>query len=219
LVSHLHFDHLHLPSLRKLDPRTRLLAPQGTARILARTRPALSVRVEEVTPGDVIDLGGVVIRAVPAVHDGRRHPLSHHGGPALGFVIDGVKDFQDPTRVWFAGDTGLFAGMTDLWPVDVAVIPVGGWGPTLGPTHLDPTQAAEAVRRVGANDAIPIHYGTFWPTGLRLLNPRVFQQRFVEPGTRFATALNSCCPTSTPHLLNAGGTATVVDPGHHDRRP
>jgi L-ascorbate metabolism protein UlaG (beta-lactamase superfamily) len=217
VVSHLHFDHLHVPSLRTLDPRMRIVAPQGTARILVRAAPAFSSRVDEVVPGDVVDLGGVVIRAVPAAHDGRRHPMAHHGGPALGFVID--TGVEDPTRVWFAGDTGLFACMSDLWPVDVAVVPVGGWGPTLGPTHLDPAQAAEAVRRVGANDSIPIHYGTFWPAGLRSLNPRVFQERFVEPGTRFAAALRDCCPTSTAHLLKAGGTATVADPGHHEMGP
>jgi L-ascorbate metabolism protein UlaG (beta-lactamase superfamily) len=214
LVSHLHFDHLHVPSLRSLDPRMRFVGPPGAAAILARAAPAFSCRVDEVRPGDVVDLGGLMIRAVPAAHDGRRHPLSHHGGAALGFVIDG--GVKDPTRVWFAGDTGLFSGMDDIWPIDVAVVPIGGWGPTLGPTHLDPTQAAEAVRRVGASDAIPIHYGTFWPVGLRPLKPRVFQQRFIEPGPRFAAALRSCCPMSTAHLLKPGGTAIVPDPGHHE---
>jgi L-ascorbate metabolism protein UlaG (beta-lactamase superfamily) len=217
VVSHLHFDHLHIPTLRALDPRLRIVAPRGTTRMLIRAAPQFSSRVDELAPGDVVDLGGVVIRAVSAAHDGRRHPLSHHRGPALGFVIESATEC--PTRVWFAGDTGLFAGMSDLWPIDVAVIPVGGWGPTLGPTHLDPVQAAEAVRRVGANDSIPIHYGTFWPTGLRSLSPHVFQQRFIEPGARFAAALKQSCPASTAHLLSAGATATIADPGHHQVSP
>jgi len=121
-------------------------------------------------------------------------------------------------RVWFAGDTGLFTGMSDFRPVDVAVIPIGGWGPTLGPTHLDPTQAAEAVRRVGAKDAVPVHFGTFWPLGLRHIHRPSFLQGFVEPGPRFAAALAACCPRSTAHLLEVGNTATVYDPGH-DQTP
>jgi L-ascorbate metabolism protein UlaG (beta-lactamase superfamily) len=213
LVSHLHFDHLHVPSLRALSPGARIVAPRGTVRLLARTAPALSRRVEEVAPGEAVAIDGVVVRAVPAAHDGRRSPLSRHGGPALGFVMEAVD--EGLTRVWFAGDTGLFPGLDDLWPVDVAIVPVGGWGPTLGPAHLDPAQAAEAVRRVGAKDAIAVHYGTFWPTGLRLISPRTFRQRFAEPGARFVAALGAVCPSSTAHRLSAGSTVTVHRPGHN----
>jgi L-ascorbate metabolism protein UlaG (beta-lactamase superfamily) len=212
VVSHLHFDHLHLPSLRKLSPEVRIVAPVGTARVLARAASAISRRVEEVSPGQAVDVDGVVIRAVRAAHDNRRSPLSHYCAPPLGFIIE--AGLEDPTRVWFAGDTGLFTGMSDFRPVDVAVIPIGGWGPTHGPSHHDPIQAAEAVRRVGAKDAVPVHFGTFWPLGLRYINRLSFRQRFVEPGPRFAAALATCCPTSTAHVLKVGNTATVYDPGH-----
>jgi L-ascorbate metabolism protein UlaG (beta-lactamase superfamily) len=216
VISHLHFDHLHLPSLRKLGSETRIIAPVGTARAVARAAPAISRRVEEVAPGEAVEVDGVSIRAVPAEHDDRRSPLSHYRAPPLGFIIEAGS--QNPTRVWFAGDTGLFGGMSDFRPVDVAVIPIGGWGPTLGPTHLDPTQAAEAVRRVGANDAVPVHFGTFWPIGLRYINRLSFRQRFVEPGPRFEAALAACCPMSTAHLLKVGDTATIPPPGH-DQAP
>jgi L-ascorbate metabolism protein UlaG (beta-lactamase superfamily) len=216
LVSHLHFDHLHVPSLRRLSPHVRIIGPKGTARTLTQA-PEISHHVQEVTPGDVVTIGGVVLRAVPAAHDGRRSPLSSYEGPALGFVIE--TDVEVSTRVWFAGDTGLFAGMNDLRPIDVAVIPIGGWGPSLGPSHLDPTHAAEAVHRVGANDAIPIHYGTFWPTGLRRIHPSSFQQRFIDPGSRFAAALGARCPSVTAHLLKPGDTAIVSHPGHSDLCP
>jgi L-ascorbate metabolism protein UlaG (beta-lactamase superfamily) len=213
VVSHLHFDHLHLPSLRRLSPEVRIVAPVGTARVLARAAPAISRRVEEVAPGGTVDVDGVVIRAVGAAHDDRRSPLLHYRAPPLGFIIEAGS--VDPTRVWFAGDTGLFAGMSDFWPVDVAVVPIGGWGPTLGPAHLDPAEAAEAVRRVGASDAVPVHFGTFWPLGLQYISRLSFRQRFVEPGPRFVAALATCCPTSTAHLLKVGNTATVYHPGHH----
>ncbi len=93
--------------------------------------------------------------------------------------------------MWFAGDTGLFDAMRDIGPVDVALVPVGGWGPTLGPHHLNPEQAAESVRRVGARHAIPIHYGTFWPAGLRTVAPGQFHRKCIDPGRRFAAALGA----------------------------
>jgi L-ascorbate metabolism protein UlaG (beta-lactamase superfamily) len=51
--------------------------------------------------------------------------------------------------------------------IDVALLPVWGWGPRLGPGHLDPTRAAEAVARLRPRVAIPIHWGTLWPMAMR----------------------------------------------------
>ncbi|WP_375483741.1 MBL fold metallo-hydrolase [uncultured Jatrophihabitans sp.] len=183
IVSHLHADHLHVPSLRRLGPDVRLVAPRGAAALLRRPLPELSV--DEVGPGEVLDLGGVTLSVVPARHDGRRLPGSRHVGPALGYVLA-----AEGRRVWFAGDTGLFDGMRDIGPVDIALVPVGGWGPTLGPEHLDPVQAAEAVRRVGAADAVPIHYATLWPVGLRSVSPALYARKCQAPGREFAAALD-----------------------------
>jgi L-ascorbate metabolism protein UlaG (beta-lactamase superfamily) len=212
IVSHLHLDHLHVPSLRLLSAGTRIVAPNGAGRVIRSTAPGLARRVEEVGPGDIVDLGGVRLRAVPAEHDGRRWPMSGLGPPALGYVLETGGDAHDDVgrqRVWFAGDTGLFAGMGELGPLDVAIVPVGGWGPGLGPTHLDPVQAAEAVRRSGACDAVPIHYGTLWPAGLRIVQPASFRRYFADPGTRFASELAAVCPDSRAHVLGHGQTATI----------
>ncbi len=114
-----------------------------------------------------------------------------------------------PARVWFAGDTGLFGAMARIGPIDVALVPVGGWGPTLGPTHLDPARAVEAVRRVAAHDAVPIHYGTFWPTGLRRLHPASFHRCFAGPGARFAELLAAAVPRVRTHVLGHGRTVTI----------
>ena len=212
LVSHLHFDHLDVPSLRQLSLSTRIVAPDGAVRALRRSAPDVAQRIEEVVPCDIVNLDGVRIRAVPAKHDGRRSPLSRFSGPALGFIIEN-DDAEIPTRIWFAGDTGLFAAMSQLAPIDVAVVPVGGWGPNLGPTHLDPEQAAEAVRRVGAGDAIPIHYGTLWPSGLRRVHPASFRRGFTDPGTKFATELARSCPGATAHVISQGQTVTIHGSG------
>ena len=198
VISHLHADHLHLPSLRRLAPGTRVVAPHGAAALLRRL-PGLVV--DEVGPGDTIDVGGVQVTAVPAAHDGRRLPGSRHVGPALGFVLAG-----DGRRVWFAGDTGLFDDLAEIGPVDVALVPVGGWGPTLGPEHLDPVQAAEAVRRVQARDAVPVHFGTLWPVGLRALSPDLFARRCRAPGREFEAAVGDGVRA---HVVPVGGSVEL----------
>jgi L-ascorbate metabolism protein UlaG (beta-lactamase superfamily) len=202
VVSHLHGDHLHIPSLRQLPAATTLIAPSGSRALLARPASALADRVHEVNVGDEVACSeSVRITAVTAAHDGRRMPGSRHIGPALGFVIE-----SGATRVWFAGDTGLFDDLALIGPVDIAVVPVGGWGPTLGPEHLDPRRATEAVRLVGARVAIPIHYGTFWPVGLRHVHRANFRRLFVDPGARFADEMASACPDVSVHVLASGET-------------
>ena len=105
--------------------------------------------MREVGPGDSIELGGLRIDAVEADHDGRRHP----GGvraPALGYVLRGSRS------IYFAGDTDLFAGMAAFAPLDVALLPMAGWGSKVGPAHLDgrrnegSTAPAEAFLRAAA---------------------------------------------------------------------
>ena len=114
--------------------------------------------VTEVVEGDVVNFGGVRVIAVPALHDGRRL-LFGESAAALGYVVEGSR------RVYLAGDTGLFGGMEELRPLDAAALPVWGWGPTLGPGHLSPEEAAEAVVLLDPRIAVPIHYGTYGPIG------------------------------------------------------
>ncbi len=204
VISHLHHDHLHVPSLRLLDRTTRIVAPVGAAKALQRWDSGLAIRVEEVDIGESVDVEGVRLTAVPAFHEGRRSPVSRHIGPAVGYVLAAPG-----VTTWFAGDTGLFDGLGDIGPVDVAVVPVGGWGPTLGETHLDPTQAAEAVRRVGAAHAVPVHYGTFWPMGLREAWPDGLARHFSSPGKAFETALAQVRPAAVAHVLGQGETAEI----------
>ena len=203
VVSHLHADHLHVPSLRRVTRSARIVVPRGAAALLQRIAPDLVGRIEEIGPGGCITSGNVTVRAVAAHHDGRRVPGSPYRAPALGYVVSSAQ-----RSVWFAGDTGLFDEMSALGPFDTALVPVGGWGPTLGPEHLDPWQAAEAIRRVRARHAVPIHYGTYWPIGLRRVAPGVFRRRFHDPGHDFAAALDDVAGASA-HVLLPGESVTL----------
>ncbi|MEZ3178779.1 MBL fold metallo-hydrolase [Streptomyces pimonensis] len=195
LVSHLHADHLHVPSLARLAPGTRLLVPRGARRAVPGLRRLTHLVVSEVAPGDVTRVGGLVVRAVPARHDGRRLPVGPHRSPALGYVLEGEA------RTYFAGDTGLFDEMAkEVGPVDVALLPVGGWGPYLGEGHLDAGRAAEALARLGASSAVPVHYGTYWPIGMDAVRPHEFH----APGHEFERQAARHAPGASVHRLEHG---------------
>ncbi|MEW2403107.1 MBL fold metallo-hydrolase [Streptomyces sp. NPDC046862] len=195
LVSHLHADHLHVPSLARLAPGTRLLLPRGASRQVPGLRRLAHLRLTEVAPGDETHVGDLVIRTVTARHDGRRLPFGPHRSPALGFVIEGTA------RTYFAGDTGLFESMADeVGPIDVALLPVGGWGPYLGPGHLDAGRAAQALARLMPRSAVPVHYGTYWPIGLEAVRPHEFH----APGHEFARLATTHAPGVTVHRLGHG---------------
>ncbi|MGH2611008.1 MAG: MBL fold metallo-hydrolase, partial [Tepidiformaceae bacterium] len=178
VVSHLHQDHFDPPSLARLGSDLPLVVPSGAGPFARREGLQSAV---ELAPGASVELAGVSVRAVHAVHDGRRFPL----GPtadAVGYLLT-----KEDCVVYFAGDTALFDGMATLGaPVDVALLPVWGWGPHLRGGHLTPRQAAEAVRLVRPAFAIPIHWGTYWPRGLgwyrrgRLTAPAVEFRDHVE---------------------------------------
>ena len=201
LLSHLHADHCHLASLRLIPGSPLLIVPRGSAGFIARGlgRP-FGERCVELGPGEETTVGNVRVRAVRAVHPGGRGPWSKLEAVALGFVVEGSA------RSWYAGDTGLFDEMSDLGPLDLALVPVGGWGPTLhAHEHLDPAQAAEALRRVRAAWAVPVHYGTLWPVGLG----RVRQHMFNEPGQVFATHAADLAPDTEVRVLRQGETLTI----------
>lgn len=157
LLSHHHFDHLDLPSLRSLGTSSRIIGGPGTARFLGRRGFR---NVEDLEPGEITDVGGVAIEAVQALHDGRRSPF-HGASTAIGFLIRGS------TVLYFAGDTDLHPGMSELEGVpDTALLPIWGWGHRLGPGHMDPQKAVEALSLIRPSLAVPIHWGTFFPAGL-----------------------------------------------------
>jgi L-ascorbate metabolism protein UlaG (beta-lactamase superfamily) len=177
VISHLHADHLDLASLRQLGPDTLLIVPEGAGELLYRKGFR---EIVELAPGKFHEVGRVRLTATPAVHDGFRPPF----GPralAVGYLIEGSS------RVYFAGDTDQFDEMDDLGNLglDVALIPVWGWGPNLGPGHLDPRGAAEATGRLRPRYAVPIHWGTLHPYGIG----RWMRAHMVDPPRRYANAV------------------------------
>ena len=213
LVSHLHNDHLHLPSLRLLPQGTTIVVPRGAGAWLRRHG---FTAVEELGPGQTLTDGGLTVTATVADHAAHRWgPRLTHGphAPAVGHLISGGGH-----TVYAAGDTDAFPGMTDLGDdgIDVALLPVWGWGPTLGPGHLDPAGAAAAVQQLRPSVAVPVHWGTFAIAGLSSLrNPWRARMRslLVDPPRRFAedvAALAATGGAGTRVALTAPGSAVVL---------
>ena len=194
VISHLHHDHLDLPSLRTLGPGTRIVAPRGAGRVLRR---AGFGAVEEVAAGDSVRIGETLIAARPAEHDGRRGPWGD-SAPALGYVVEGAG-----RRVYFAGDTDLFPEMAALASprVDLALLPVWGWGPTLGAGHMDPRRAADAAALIRPRAAVPIHWGTLYPAALHRFRARAL----TDPPHAFAGAVARVAPGVRVEILPPGG--------------
>jgi L-ascorbate metabolism protein UlaG (beta-lactamase superfamily) len=196
LISHFHHDHLDPASLRSLGLDARLIVPAGAGTWLRRRGFA---DVTELDVGEHTGVGALTVYAVPADHDRRRSP----GGPsaaALGFLIDG------PRAIYFAGDTALFDGMGDLHPrLDVALLPVAGWGPTLGPGHMGPLQAARACALLHPRLAIPVHWGTLLPIGLA----RRHAAALGEPPRLFAEHVARLAPDVEVVVLAPGEQTTL----------
>ncbi len=171
VISHLHWDHLDLPSIRQLVGDPIVVVPMGAGELLRRNG---ATSVVEMVPGDTATFGGVRVTATKAVHRGFRPPFGPDA-PSLGFVL------EDPDRrIYFAGDTDIFPEMAELGELDLALLPIWGWGPRLGPGHMDPYRAAEALKLLRPRVAVPIHWGTYWLRG----GGRLAQQPPDPPAAR-----------------------------------
>ena len=168
-----------------------MIVPRGGGPVV---RSVGFAEVLEFDPGDAVRIGGVDIRAVPALHSGKRMPFGPTG-PPLGYMIRG------DASIYFAGDTDLFPAMSEVAEdLDLAILPIGGWGPTLRGGHLDPERAATALTMLRPRMAIAVHWGTLWPIGLG----RVRRHRFEEPGARFIEAARLVAPDVSIPLLDPG---------------
>jgi L-ascorbate metabolism protein UlaG (beta-lactamase superfamily) len=191
LISHAHYDHLDLPSLERLGKKLPVVVPKGLGGLLRKRKFDAVIEVEE---GETLSIGDLQVRAVPAEHDGSRGPFGASAEP-IGYVVSGSRS------IYFAGDTDLFEGMSELGPVDLGLIPIWGWGPGLGGGHLDPERAAEAVARIRPKVVVPIHWGTYFPIHLGLAG----RPAFVDlPPAAFVAATQAAAPDVDVRVLRVG---------------
>lgn len=191
LISHQHADHLDRPSLRSIDGRPRALVPRGAGGHVAGLGLG---EITELAVGERAGVGPLEIEAVPAAHHGRRWPWSRPAD-AVGYVIRGSRS------VYFAGDTDLFDGMAEIGPgLDLALVPVWGWGTAIGLGHLDPDDAAQALRLLRPRIAVPIHWGSVTPIVRGDRRPELL----TDPPHEFARRAAELAPEVEVRVLQPG---------------
>ncbi|MFN8160714.1 MAG: MBL fold metallo-hydrolase [Solirubrobacterales bacterium] len=201
LISHLHRDHLDSRSMRQIEAGTAVVVPRGGGSLVSRFG---RFEVHEVSAGESVRIGGAEVLAVPADHDGRRDPWgTGDGALPLGYLIG-----AEGSRTYFAGDTDIFEQMSDLGEVDLALLPVWGWGHKLGSGHLDPRSAARAAALIEPRVAVPIHWGTYHPALLGW----TMGDRLTEPPREFARAAAELAPRVRVEVLEPGDTLSLPDP-------
>lgn len=180
LVSHNHYDHLDLPTLRRLSERgTRFFVPLRVGALL---------RAEGIGPVEELDwwesraLGDVQVHCVPARHWSARSLTDRDETLWAGWAVVG------PTRrFYFAGDTGYTRSFADigarLGPFGLVALPIGAYAPQvmMQPVHMNPEEAVQAALDLQAAHALGVHYGTFDLTEEPLDEP---PRRFHAEGVR-----------------------------------
>lgn len=194
LLSHLHADHADVASLRRLGPDTPIVAPRGAGAWLQRRSLG---PVTELAEGAETSVGALRVEATDARHSGQRWRFGHRAG-CVGYLVRGSR------TVYFAGDTDLFPAMEELGgKIDVALLPVGGWGPSVGAGHLDAERAARAAAMIEPRVAIPIHFGT-------LALPTKLLRSVPDAGAEFERQAARLAPGVEVRVLRAG-EQTAVD--------
>ncbi|MBW3566054.1 MAG: MBL fold metallo-hydrolase [Acidobacteria bacterium] len=161
-ISHDHYDHLDIGTLRRLEARhkPRFLAGLGNRGLLAEA--GFDVRVTEMDWWDSVEIGGARLHFVPARHFSARGICDRDRTLWGGLFVSGSG-----ASVYFAGDTGFgshFEQIRDRFgSPSIALLPIGAFRPRwfMSPVHLDPEDAIKAHRILGAERSIPIHWGTF----------------------------------------------------------
>ncbi|PYQ13675.1 MAG: metallohydrolase [Acidobacteria bacterium] len=159
LVSHDHYDHLDLPSVRALARRgVRFIVPRGLGELVRRA----GAEATELDWWEQVQVGPVGVHCVPAQHFSGRTPFDRNRRLWAGFVVTG------PTRRFYhAGDTGRFEGFAEigrrLGPIDLAAMPIGAYLPRrmMGPVHVTPEEALQGALAAGAARVAAMHWGTF----------------------------------------------------------
>ncbi|MVO99878.1 MBL fold metallo-hydrolase [Paenibacillus lutrae] len=164
LLSHGHYDHLHIRSLRQLPGSPKLLVPEGLGSMLRRKG---FHNMEELSWWESSMLGGLLFHFVPAQHWTRRSlwdtNTSHWGG----WVIERAdRPGADADSLYFAGDSGYFEGfgqIGDRFKIGRALMPIGAYEPEwfMSTQHVSPEEAVQAFLDVGADYFVPMHYGAF----------------------------------------------------------
>lgn len=205
LISHNHYDHLDLPTLRKLARRDGpvVFCPLGLRALLVSSGFR---EVDQLDWWERRSWGDFEIHCVPAQHFSSRTPFDRNRTLWCGWVAE-----ASGVSTYFAGDTGFGSHFADIAArfhgVDLALLPIGAYEPEwfMGPIHMTPEQAIETQRILNAPTAIATHFGTF----------PLADDSMAAPADRLRTALRDRVRGASFLVLPEGGSWHLVPPHVH----
>ncbi len=160
LLTHGHYDHLDLPTLREIGRSTRIIIAEGHAAWLrgkgfSRVSELAWHASEEIVPG-------VRVTATPAQHFTARSPFDRNRGHWCGWLVEGAA-----CKLWHAGDSGHCPAFVKIGaqhgPIDFGMIPIGAYLPRkiMRAMHMNPREAVRAFHESRCRRAVAMHWGTF----------------------------------------------------------
>lgn len=175
LVTHAHFDHLDRRTLARVAADQPIVVPIGVGNLVHDLGFNI---VHELDYWQKVKLGPIEVSLTPCAHWGARFLADLHRGFG-GFVLK-----MDGRTIFHCGDSAYFDGFKEIgdrYAIDIALLPIGGYdAPTGREVHMNPEQAVQAFKELGANTLVPMHYGSF----------RLGYEPLDEPPTRL---LASAC--------------------------
>lgn len=204
LLTHSHYDHLDLPTLRALGQDVRLLVAEGHGVWLRRKG---FHQVSEVRWHESVSLSADIrVTATPAQHFTARSLADRDRAHWCGWRIDSPQG-----ALWHAGDSGYCAGFREIGerhgPVDFGMIPIGAYQPRniMRPVHMNPDEAVEVFLKTRCRRAVGMHWGTFRLTDEPLGEPPILlenalRDRTIMPGTFEAGVVGAVIPITSPKI-------------------
>ena len=202
LLTHSHYDHLDLPTLRGLGMNTRIVIAEGHADWLGRKG---FKNVSELGWGERMEIfPGIMLTATPAQHFTARTPWDRNVGHWCGWLIEGLG-----CKLWHAGDSGYCPAFAEIGrehgPIDFGMIPIGAYQPQriMKAMHLTPEEAVNVFKETRCRQAVAMHWGTF----------RLTDEPAGEPPLRLAEAMRENGIDSALFAASAVGTRWLVPAG------
>ncbi|TAK53297.1 MAG: MBL fold metallo-hydrolase [Bacteroidetes bacterium] len=179
LISHNHYDHLNLKTLRRLYKNFQpdIILPNGVAKYGKRTGYQ---SISEMKWWEEASFDSLKVTCVPAKHFSGRKPWDRNKSVFCGYIIQ-----ANGFTVYFAGDSGyseLFKKIGERFEIDVALLPIGAYRPRawFKNIHMNPYEAVQAYLDVKAKHLIPIHWGTFKISDEPMSEPPILLRQAAE---------------------------------------
>ena len=160
LITHGHYDHLDMPSLAALNPKTHVISPLGYDDVFKDLKMNHRTQLDWY---DTFEQDGLEIKLLPCMHWTMRNPFKGANNSLCGSFL--IKTTTG-TTIFITGDTSYFRGFREIgqeFPIDLAIINLGGYshGAPKFMSHLNPRQAVEAFRDLRAKQLLIVHWGSF----------------------------------------------------------